>query len=115
MIAGHVAGIAVAHLAGRVAEAIPDALAAPVFLGRALDLIGGRGRAPHKAGRPRARYILCHLRYSLHNAALKKGQIICYLSPPVTTTPCINWRWARKNMIAGSSRVSAAVAIARPG
>jgi len=38
-----------------------------------------------------------------------------YFSTPVITTPCMNWRWAKKNISAGRMRVSAAVAAERPG
>ena len=45
-VARDLAGVAVPHLAGRRAEAVPDALAAAVLVGRALDLVRGRGGAP---------------------------------------------------------------------
>ena len=45
VVAGHVAGVAVAHLARGVAEGVPDRVAPAVGLGRPLDLIGGGGRA----------------------------------------------------------------------
>ncbi len=51
VVARDVAGVAVPYAPRRVGEAIPDALAAPVVPGRALDLIGrGRG-SPHELGR----------------------------------------------------------------
>ena len=49
MIAGDVAGVAVVRAARRVREAVPDARPRPVRERRALDLVGGRRRAPQKA------------------------------------------------------------------
>src|SRR3954464_13248860 len=40
VIVGHVACRVVDHLAGRVRESVPDGRAAPIFIDRALDLIG---------------------------------------------------------------------------
>ena len=45
------AGVAVPHLAGRRAEAVPDALAAAVLVGRAFDLVRRGRRAPDEVGR----------------------------------------------------------------
>ena len=44
VVAGDVAGVAILHRARRVREHVPDALAAPVLLDRAFDLIA-RGRS----------------------------------------------------------------------
>src|SRR3954470_5957610 len=51
VVAGAIAGVAVRDLARRVAEAVPDRLAAPVELGRALDLVRRRGRTPREVAR----------------------------------------------------------------
>ena len=48
------ARVAAANLAGRRAEPVPDALAAAVGGGGALDLVRGRGRTPEEVGRERA-------------------------------------------------------------
>ena len=49
MVAGHVAGVALGrHQARIVAEALPDARPGAVGQRRALDLIGGGGRAPQE-------------------------------------------------------------------
>ena len=50
VVARDIARGAVADRAGRVREAIPDALALAILLPGALDLIGGGGGAPEKAG-----------------------------------------------------------------
>ncbi len=50
-VAGGRAALAVANLAGRRTEAIPDALAAAVEIGRPLDLVGGGARAPEEPRR----------------------------------------------------------------
>jgi hypothetical protein len=47
--------------------------------------------------------------------SLRRRRAAGYFSTPVSTMPCMNWRWAKKNMTAGSKRVSTAVAMARPG
>ena len=46
VVGGDVTGVAVAGAPGVAAEGVPDRLAAPVLLGRALDLVRGGGRAP---------------------------------------------------------------------
>src|SRR5690606_36315156 len=43
VVVGDVAGVDVPHLAGRVAEGVPDGGAAAVFAGGAFDLEGGGG------------------------------------------------------------------------
>src|SRR5262249_56150977 len=48
VVARNVPRIAVLHAARRMGEDVPDALAAPVFIGRALDLIARGGRAPEE-------------------------------------------------------------------
>src|SRR5215469_3289642 len=53
VVAGDVAGIAVLHAPRRVREDVPDALAASVFVDRALDLIARSRRAPYEVGRKR--------------------------------------------------------------
>ena len=53
MVARDVAGMAERHAADLLALGIPDALAAPVFVDRTLDLIARRRGAPHEALRPR--------------------------------------------------------------
>ena len=50
VVVGDVAGVAADDLAGGVAEGVPDRGGAPVLGDRALDLVGGGGRAPHEAG-----------------------------------------------------------------
>ena len=50
-VAGHRAVLAVPDLAGRGAEAIPDALAAPVEIPRTFDLVGRGSRSPDEARR----------------------------------------------------------------
>ena len=52
--------VAVAHLAGRRAEAIPHALAAAVLVRGALDLVRRRRRAPDEVGRERAKRLVRH-------------------------------------------------------
>src|SRR5205085_2042095 len=49
VVAGDVAGVAVAHGVRRVGEAVPDARAGTVGERRALDLVGGGGGAPEEA------------------------------------------------------------------
>ena len=51
VIARDVAGVAVPHLAGRLAEGVPDRRPAAVFLRRALDLVGSGRGAEGEAGR----------------------------------------------------------------
>jgi len=48
MVAGHIAGIAVRHHAGRVRETLPDAGAGAVGQRRTFDLVGGSGCTPHE-------------------------------------------------------------------
>jgi hypothetical protein len=48
VIAGHVAGVAVLHEVGRMAEALPDAGACAIRQRRAFDLVSRRGRAPQE-------------------------------------------------------------------
>ena len=48
VIAGDVAGVAVGHAAGRVAEAMPDARAGAVRERRSFDLVGGGCGAPEE-------------------------------------------------------------------
>ena len=48
VVAGNVAGVAIPDPAGRVSEAIPDALTTPIRLDAALDLVGRRSCAPHE-------------------------------------------------------------------
>src|SRR5215213_8210121 len=48
MVAGNVSRVAMANLALGVAERVPDRRSASVLCGGALDLVGGRGRAPQK-------------------------------------------------------------------
>ncbi|MDF9805554.1 hypothetical protein M2436_004101 [Streptomyces sp. HB372] len=50
MVGGDVAGVAVAHLAGRPAEGVPDRRRTAVLGGSALDLIGGGGGPPAECG-----------------------------------------------------------------
>ncbi len=50
-VAGDRAALAVPDLAGRRAEAIPDALAAPVQIAGAFDLVGRGARAPQESRR----------------------------------------------------------------
>ena len=52
--------VAVPDLAGRGAEAVPDALAAAVFVRRAFDLVRGGCRAPDEVGRERPRELTRH-------------------------------------------------------
>ena len=47
----YLAGVATADLAGRRAEAIPDAFAAAVLVGGSFDLVRGGGGAPEEVGR----------------------------------------------------------------
>ena len=51
MVAGDVAVVAAFDAAGRVAEDVPDALAAPVGIDRAFDLVARRRGAPDEIGR----------------------------------------------------------------
>src|SRR5690606_16644252 len=51
VVVGHVARVAVPHLAGCVAEGVPDRGAAPVFPGRTFDLVRGGGGADEEIGR----------------------------------------------------------------
>ena len=53
VVAGDVAGVAVLDHARRVAEAVPDRLAAAVLGDGALDLVGGRGGPPQEVSRER--------------------------------------------------------------
>ena len=55
VIAGHVAAVAVQHLAGGMAEGVPDRRSAAVRVYGALDLIGRRGHPPHEVRRKHAR------------------------------------------------------------
>src|SRR5215204_3728231 len=48
LVAGYVTRVAVMYLTRSVAERVPDRGAAAVFVYRALDLVGGRSRAPQK-------------------------------------------------------------------
>ena len=54
-VARHVARIAVADLAGRRAEPVPDTLPASVLVSRTLDLVRRGRSAPDEVGRERAR------------------------------------------------------------
>ena len=58
-VARDFAGVAAPDLAGGRTEAIPDALAAAVYMRRALDLVRGRRRTPDEVGGERAR-VDCH-------------------------------------------------------
>ena len=53
VVAGDVPGVAVLGHAGRVTEAVPDRLAAPVLGDGALDLVRGRGGPPQEISRER--------------------------------------------------------------
>src|SRR5690606_39170479 len=62
VVVGDVAGVAVPHGAGGVRVAIPDRFALAVGVPRALDLVGGRRRAPLEAGRESPASALAHVR-----------------------------------------------------
>lgn len=49
MVAGHIAGITVLDVVGRVTEALPDRLAPTVLVLGALDLVRGGGAAPDES------------------------------------------------------------------
>jgi hypothetical protein len=49
VVAGDLAGVAVLDGAGNAAEGVPDRVAAPVLMSRALDLVGRGGRAEAKS------------------------------------------------------------------
>ena len=51
VVVGHVTGVAAGHLAGRVAERVPDRRRTAVFRDGALDLVGRGGRAPDEVRR----------------------------------------------------------------
>src|SRR4051794_9592933 len=53
------AGVAAPNLAGGRTKAVPDALAAAVYMRRAFDLVRGRRRTPDEVGGERAR-VDCH-------------------------------------------------------
>ena len=55
VVARDVAGVAARHRARAAAERVPDRLAAPVLVDRALDLVRGHGDAEAEAERERAR------------------------------------------------------------
>ena len=58
-VAADVRDAAVLDLAGQAAEHVPDGWAAPVFKGRAFDLLGGGGHAPDKVFGKRDLHRLC--------------------------------------------------------
>jgi hypothetical protein len=55
MVARHVQRVSIVHFARNARETVPDRLALALLEGGSLNLGGGRGRTPDKAGGKRSR------------------------------------------------------------
>src|SRR5699024_2169739 len=89
VVAGHIAGVAVPHLARGVAEGVPDAGAAPVLAGGAFHLVGGGGRPQGEARGQRAHARGC----GVGCGPTRGGFCSAHRRVPVSRCTCPSWLW----------------------